>query len=866
MAPSPGVRSIDGDGGQREVADSDRPTEARLPRPKPKVGRSMLDFLKELLDTSGFPPRWHCGTWSESLGWLHILSDLAIWSAYFAIPVILVYFVMRRRDIPFSSVFWLFGAFILACGTTHLVEAIIFWKPVYRLAGFVKLFTALVSWGTVVALIPTVPKAMAMRSPEELEREITARKNAEEALRQTNVQLEKRVQERTAELAQANAILQQERETLRITLASIGDGVITTDTAGRVTFLNPVAESLTGWNLAEATGQPLVRVFNIINEESRQSVEDPTGRALRDGTVVGLANHTLLVAPDGTERPIDDSAAPITDRQGQILGVVLVFQDITERKQAELAMRESERREKERAAELEAIMRAAPTAITIAHDPQAHRITGNAACYALLGLPEGSNSSSTPPEGEPHHQRFREYRDGVPVPGDQLPVQVAARGTEVHGAELTLVFNDGTQRDIYCNAVPLLNSDGTPRGAIAAFMDVTRLKEAEAALREEARRKDEFLATLAHELRNPLAPIRNSVEMLRLADSNGELLAKARTLMERQVGQMVRLVDDLLDLSRISRGKVELRRQRVALADIVQNAVETSRPLIQEKAHELTINVPPEPIYLDADPTRLSQIISNLLHNAAKYTEKAGHIWLSAEQQGTEAVLSVRDTGIGIAAEHLPHLFKMFTQLTPALERSLGGLGVGLALVRGLVELHGGTVEAHSGGVGRGSEFIVRLPIAEAPTPGPQEAGQAPVQAGAESASGRTCRVLIVDDNRDAADSLAVMLRLTGHETQTAYDGVEGVQAAATFLPDVVLLDIGMPRMNGYQAAQHIRQQPWGQKMVLIALTGWGQAEDKQRAAEAGFHHHLTKPVEPTELEQLLDELTQAPKIEPSPN
>jgi CheY-like chemotaxis protein len=253
-------------------------------------------------------------------------------------------------------------------------------------------------------------------------------------------------------------------------------------------------------------------------------------------------------------------------------------------------------------------------------------------------------------------------------------------------------------------------------------------------------------------------------------------------------------------------------------------------------------------MHLDADPTRLAQVISNLLNNAAKYTEKGGHIWLTAERQGNEVVVSVRDTGIGIAAEHLPHLFEMFSQITPALERSQGGLGIGLWLVRGLVDLHGGRVEARSGGIGMGSEFIIRLPVVDVPIQrGPEEAAN-----GGTSPSARNRRILAVDDNRDAADSLAMILRMMGHETRTAYDGLEAVQAAAIFRPDVVLLDIGLPKMNGYEAARHIRQEPWGKRMALIALTGWGQEEDKRRALESGFDHHLTKPVEAAVLEELL--------------
>ncbi|HZZ80347.1 MAG TPA: PAS domain S-box protein, partial [Gemmataceae bacterium] len=296
----------------------------------------MLEFFTHLLDTNGFPPRWHCGEWTPEHGWLHVVSDLAVWLAYFAIPCILVFFVLRRRDVPFPTIFWLFGAFILACGTTHLIEAVIFWQPIYRLAGVVKLVTALVSWGTVFALVPIVPKALALRSPEELNREIAARIHAEEALRQANALLEQKVQERTADLAAANAALQEQKARLHATLVSIGDAVIVTDGEGRITILNPIAKALTGWD-DDATGRPLDEVFRIVSEETGEKVESPVRQVLREGAIVGLANHTILIAKDGTQVPIDDSAAPIRRSSGEIVGVVMVFRDVFERRRAENA-------------------------------------------------------------------------------------------------------------------------------------------------------------------------------------------------------------------------------------------------------------------------------------------------------------------------------------------------------------------------------------------------------------------------------------------------------------------------------------------------------------------------------------------------
>jgi CheY-like chemotaxis protein len=389
-------------------------------------------------------------------------------------------------------------------------------------------------------------------------------------------------------------------------------------------------------------------------------------------------------------------------------------------------------------------------------------------------------------------------------------------------------------------------------GATAVVQDITVVKQAEEELKEAGRRKDAFLATLAHELRNPLAPLRVALDLLKRAKDDERLTDMARNVMDRQVGQMVRLVDELLDISRVSRGMLQLRNERVLLADILSTASETARPFIESSAHELTVSLPPRPIYLRADPTRLAQIVANLLNNAAKYTEFAGHIWLTAEQHGQDIVISVRDTGIGIESDHLGRIFEMFSQVTPALTRSQGGLGIGLSIVKALVELHGGTVEARSEGAGKGSEFVVRLPVVDRSSDSADTAEGRPQPVGTVN----PYRILVVDDLRDSADSWAAMLRMMGHDTRTAYDGIEAIQSAVSFRPDVVILDIGLPKMNGYEVARRIRKEPWGNDVVLVALTGWGQKEDKQHSLNAGFDHHLTKPVEPAVLEELLARLT----------
>ena len=551
-----------------------------------------MEFLTRLFDPAGFPARWQCGVgWSESpwLGWLHILSDLGVWGAYVAIPLVLLFFLLRRQDLPFRTIFLLFGAFILACGTTHLMEAIIFYWPAYRLAGVIKLFTAVVSWATVFSLFGVVPSVLAMRSPDELEREIQARKQAETALQKANTELEQRVTQRTADLAQQD-------EQLRITVAA--------------------------------------------------------------------------------------------------------------------------------------------------------------------------------------------------------------------------------------------------------------LQQSEQALKDADRKKDEFLATLAHELRNPLAPIRNSLEVMKRSGHDPDLLIKSQSTMERQMAQMVRLVDDLLDVSRISRNRLALRRECVSLETIVNNAAETCRPQLDCARHELIIDLPTQPVFVHADAARLVQVLGNLLSNACKYTEPGGRISIAARREGSDVVVSVRDNGIGIPPELVPRAFDMFSQLDHTLDRAQGGLGIGLTLVKRLVELHEGTVTAHSEGPGRGTEIVLRLPALAAgqQTKPPVETVVAPAKAARR-------KILVVDDNRDSATTLAMLLNITGNELQTAHDGQEAVTKAEQFQPEVILLDIGMPIMDGYQACRAIRTQPWGQRIKIIALTGWGQESDRRQTREAGFDAHLVKPVEHAVLVKTLNEL-----------
>jgi two-component system CheB/CheR fusion protein len=424
------------------------------------------------------------------------------------------------------------------------------------------------------------------------------------------------------------------------------------------------------------------------------------------------------------------------------------------------------------------------------------------------------------------------------------------RALDGETARLELQIDFGTIGPRWINAVytPTFGSDGKPDGWVGVVIDIDAQKRSEEALRVTDRRKDTFLAVLAHELRNPLAPLRNSLEILKRPDSSAAQNQQARTAMERQLSHMVRLVDDLLDLSRINSDKLELKKRPVALAEVVSQAVETVRPLVADAGHELLIDLPREPIQLNADVVRLSQAFSNLLNNACKYTDSGGRISLTAARDDEHVNVAIRDNGIGIPADLSPKIFEMFTQANHKNARQHGGLGIGLALVKRLVEMHEGEVSAGANPAGQGSEFRVRLPVIAAARPF-EAASDGPTISANPSAP---LRILVVDDNRDSVETLQLLLQLFGNDVSAAYDGEEALSMAIELKPDVVLLDIGLPKLNGYDVARQIRLEPWGSTATLVAITGWGQAEDKDLSREAGFDHHLVKPVDPDILMELI--------------
>ena len=491
---------------------------------------------------------------------------------------------------------------------------------------------------------------------------------------------------------------------------------------------------------------------------------------------------------------------------------------------------------------LQAVLARAPVPIAIAHDPQCRYITANRALASLLGLALDANISMTPPGDEKPSYRIQRHGKDIPI-GD-LPMQYAISHRTSVSNEIEFLLAGGRRLYVQNDVEPLYDTHGDIYGCVSVVVDITDRKLAEMALREADRLKDEFLATLSHELRNPLAPIRSALEVMRLAAHDPDVVSKAQATMERQLLHLVRITDDLLDVARITRNIVELRKERIDLRTVLQTAIESTRPMLDSRAQRLDIGLPDEAVWMEADLTRLAQVFSNLLNNASKYTSHGGAIRLRVERDELHATVTVEDTGVGIPPDMLPRIFDMFTQLQEHRDRTHGGLGIGLTLARRLVELHQGAIEATSEGPGKGSLFTVRLPCLPAVT---GTGTGLPLETARPSPP---CRVLVADDNADAAEMMRLMLGLRGHDVRVAEDGIGAVEVARAFEPDIAFLDIGMPRMDGYEAARRIRAL--GRRIVLVALTGWGQDEDKLRSREAGFDHHLTKPPDREVLERLI--------------
>ena len=612
---------------------------------------------------------------------------------------------------------------------------------------------------------------------------------------------------------------------------SSNDAIISKSLEGTIQSWNKAAERVFGYTAEEVVG----RHISLVIPPERIAEEDQIIAKLRAGERIEHF-ETERLRSDGQRIIVSLTISPIKDEAGNVTGASKIVRDITERKRAE--------RERQNFVTLVENS----TDFIAMCDLQGLPFFVNRAGLEMVGLDDIEQARRTP------LQEFFFQEDQGMILNDFLP-SVMANG---HGeVEVRFRhFKTGEPRWMAYKVLTLTNAANEPVGFATVSQDVTErkrltddLRRLAADLAEANQRKNEFLATLAHELRNPLAPMSNMLEVVKHSGDDRETLKRAHDTLERQLGQMVRLVDDLLDLNRITYDRLELRRSEVELSSVVQQAVEVARPLIDAARHDLTIELPDEPIYLNADSARLAQLFGNLLNNSSKYTKPNGRITLSAKRIDDDVLVSVKDNGAGIPQDKLDSIFDMFMQVDLTAERSQGGLGIGLTLVKHLAQMHGGSIEASSAGEGHGSEFIVRLPVLSKPSVAAQ-----PVAPVAEAARER--RILIVDDNRDAADSLAMLLEITGNKTYRAHDGVEAVEAIEEHRPEVVLLDIGSPRLTGHEVCRHVRQQPWGKDIVMIALTGWGQDDDRRKSEEAGFNGHLVKPVDYDKLLELVSSLT----------
>jgi PAS domain S-box-containing protein len=663
------------------------------------------------------------------------------------------------------------------------------------------------------------------------------------------------------------------------------DGIISKSLDGTVQTWNAGAARIFGYSAEEMTGKPITTIIPPeLHAEEREILDK-----LKQGERIKQFD-TVRIHKDGRRIPVSLTISPIRDARGAIIGAAKIARDLTERMRARTAIHDSESR---LAAEALALAKLSEASLRLWRSTSLAQgldeIIRNA--IALVGAAKGNVQIANPHAGTLSLVAHRGFEPdflravasvsiedagtacGRAITG-RAPVAIEDVETDEAYAPHRAIARQAGYRAVV--SVPLFAADGSTLGAVTIhfpephrpteqemrrlqlycrqasdFIQRFRLEQtlrrSEEALREADRRKDEFLALLAHELRNPLAPIRYAIAAIAKPGLAPEQQERAVAIIQRQVGHMSRLLDDLLDISRITRGTLELKKTRADLGVAIGSALEAAQPFIDAKGHALSVELPPEPVHLEADPVRLTQIFANLLINAAKYTEPGGRIQLQAVEEDAEVVVTVRDDGIGIPPELMPRLFTLFSQAHPAISRSEEGLGVGLALVRGLVSLHGGRVTAQSEGAGRGSEFCVRLPRGHAATDAASLPGT-----GHRDFAGPTLKILVVDDNRDAADSCTSVLELSGHEVRTAYSGLRALKLAEQFRPQAILLDIGLPDVTGYEVARQIRASDWGRKVPLVAITGWGQESDRRRAFEAGFDHHLTKPVAPETVDSLL--------------
>jgi PAS domain S-box-containing protein len=658
------------------------------------------------------------------------------------------------------------------------------------------------------------------------------------ALGQAMRSAQRRLEQQREQLSTANLALESRIEAqslLAAIVASSDDAIISKTLDGRITSWNKGAERLLGYTAHEAVGKS---IYMIVPPEARDE-EIQILEKIRQGERVDHLD-TVRTRKDGQRVDVAVAVSPVHDRHGQVIGASTTARDITTRKEWEATL-----------AQANASLRESRDVLALAM--MAGRMgawSRNLATNAVWWSRDLEEMFGLPPGG------FNQTEDGFFDLVHEADRGAVAKAVETaiaqrtsYAVEFRFRHSSGEWRWMEGRGQATYDAAGRPHMLFGLGIDITERVRSVEALKDADRRKDEFLATLAHELRNPLAPISSGLHILKTAAGNPHVANTALEIMERQVQQMVRLVDDLLDVARISTGKVELRCEIIDIAGAIRDAIETSRPLIESSGQSLSVALPGTPLYVNADRTRLAQVFANLLNNSAKFSEHGQPVSISAQAENGEAVVRVRDAGAGIDRDALPRIFDMFGQADVPAARSKGGLGIGLSLVKRIAEMHGGSVQAFSEGIGRGSEFVVKLPAAAMP----RSIGAPPSTSVATHSSKR--RILVVDDNTDAAESLAALLAIGGHETRLAHDGRQAVEEAAAFKPDVVFLDIGMPEIDGHETARRIREQPWGKDIVLVALTGWGQTEDRRRSKEAGFDHHLVKPADPGVVAKLISSL-----------
>lgn len=605
---------------------------------------------------------------------------------------------------------------------------------------------------------------------------------------------------------------------------------------GAILRVNRAQLDMLGYSREEYVGRPIADfhvdhdvICDILNKlkGGEKLAEYPARLRCKDGSI----KHVLI-----------DSS--VMWRDDQFIHARCFTRDITERKEAETALADARRR-------LEAALEAGAIA-TWTWDIRDNRLYADRQLARLFNLPESDADGGL----------LARYIKSIHPDDVERVTAALAQSVQTgdeYNADYRVIQADGSVCWVSARGRPENDAAGHPLRMPGVVVDITARKLLEEELRirlaqlaEADRRKDEFLATLAHELRNPLAPIRNSLEIMKMPRLDAATVQRTRDVMERQVHHLVRLVDDLLDVSRVMRGKINLRMESIEMATVVAQAVEMAQSLIEARGHRLALSLPEQSLLVNADSVRLTQVIGNLLTNSAKYTEPNGHIWLSVREDAGEAVINVRDDGIGISPDMLPHVFELFVQADHASTKAAGGLGIGLTLVKNLVQMHGGTVEARSAGLGLGSEFSVRLPLLVG---GPHDFSEAVDDGNVRDPATGTLRVLVVDDNSDAAHTLATLLQLQGHEVRVAHDGAGAIAMAESYLPNILFLDLGMPGMDGYEVARRVREHPDLRGTVLAALTGWGQDDDRRRTAEAGFDHHLVKPPDLDSVTKLLNSL-----------